>query len=200
MMAPRPPPPVRVEAPYLGGHNVPIDKKNYEWLDKLGTLPRMVVEARALLGTVELNGAANSPTIMAWAEEVKGDVAEAYKADSVPWCGLFISVIAKRSGKTPVAQPLWALNWRKFGVAAGQPALGDVLVFVRPGGGHVALYIGEDSECYHVIGGNQTHCVCVARIDKERLLEARRPPYMNQPASVQPRIVSKIGGKSDNEA
>ena len=26
----------------------------------------------------------------------------------------------------------------------------------RQGGGHVALYIGEDNECYHCAGGNQS--------------------------------------------
>jgi cell wall-associated NlpC family hydrolase len=33
--------------------------------------------------------------------------------------------------------------------------LGDVLVFRRGGGGHVALYVGEDEEAFHVLGGNQ---------------------------------------------
>ena len=33
--------------------------------------------------------------------------------------------------------------------------LGDILTFKRNGGGHVGLYVGEDKDCYHVLGGNQ---------------------------------------------
>jgi hypothetical protein len=32
----------------------------------------------------------------------------------------------------------------------------------------VALYVGEDSSTYHVIGGNQADCVCFTRIAKGR--------------------------------
>ena len=127
----------------------------YDYLDKLSVLPRMIVEARKLLGTVERAGAANSPTIMAWAKEVGGKVGAVYTADSIAWCGLFMAVVAKRAGKTIPTDPLWALNWSRFGVAAGQPGLGDVLTFVRDGGGHVALYVGEDGGAYHGRGGRR---------------------------------------------
>jgi uncharacterized protein (TIGR02594 family) len=175
---------------------IPAD---YRWLTKLSPLPRMVQEAMDLYGTVELGGAANSPKIIGWAKEIGGDLKEAYKADSIPWCGLFMAVVAKRAGKTPVKDPLWALNWGKFGVPAGQPVLGDVLTFVRPGGGHVAIYVGEDPDAYHVLGGNQSDCVCFTRIDKDRLKQARRPLYMNKPATAVPYILSSKGKMSRNE-
>lgn len=111
-----------------------------------------------------------------------------------------MSVVAKRAGKTPVAGPLWVLNWGKFGEPAGQPALGDVLTFMRERGGHVALYIAEDSKAYHVIGGNQSDQVCYTSIAKERLHAARRPLYMNKPPTVRPYIVASGGALSGNEA
>lgn len=172
----------------------------YEFLDKLPILPRMIVEARKLLGTVEAAGGANSPTIMAWAREVGGKVEDVYRADSIPWCGLFMAVVAKRAGKTIPADPLWALNWTRFGVAAGQPMLGDVLTFVRKGGGHVALYVAEDATAYHVLGGNQSDKVCFARIDKARLHRVRRPVYANAPATVRPYVVTARGALSTDEA
>jgi uncharacterized protein (TIGR02594 family) len=172
----------------------------YGWLTTLAPLPRMVAEALKLFGTVEAAGAANSPTIMGWADEVGGKVDEAYRADSIPWCGLFIAVVAKRAGKTVPDGPLWALNWAKFGVSAGQPMLGDVLTFIRPGGGHVALYVGEDADAYHVLGGNQSDQVCFTRIDKKRLHRVRRPLYMNQPATVRPYILKGGGALSRDEA
>jgi len=181
---------------------MPIDPKNYAWLDNAGKvvppLPRMVVEARSLVGVHEAPGAVDNPAILKWAGEV--GLNHEYTADSVPWCGLFMALVAKRAGKTPPAAPLWALNWAKFGDPAGQPGLGDVLTFIREGGGHVALYIAEDATTYHVIGGNQSDQVCFTRIEKGRLHSARRPHYMNQPASVRPYIVTAQGGVSTNEA
>ena len=178
---------------------MPQSEDAYIWLDSIEPEPRMVAEARKLLGVLEHNGASNSPTIMGWAASIGGDVAEAFKADEIPWCGLFMAYVARQSGKTPVAEPLWALNWRKFGTPAGQPGLGDVLVFLRPKGGHVALYVGEDDSAYHVLGGNQSDQVCYERIPKERLVDARRPPYMNQPSSVKPYIIAATGSESDDE-
>lgn len=178
---------------------MPIAKSKFAWLDSLSPLPRMVVEARKLVGIVEKPGQSSNPIIMGWADELGGTVEDVYTADSVAWCGLFMAIVAKRAGKTPVTDPLWALNWGKFGELAGQPALGDVLTFIRPGGGHVALYIGEDQTAYHVLGGNQSDQVCYDRIDKTRLRAARRPAYMNKPATVKPYILAAEGTLSTNE-
>lgn len=173
----------------------------YAWLNRLNPLPRMVREALKLHLTREQPGPGNNPVIMAWVKELDNPtVRTVYTADSVPWCGLFMAIVAKRAAKTPVADPLWALNWRNFGKPVGQPGLGDVLTFIRKGGGHVALYIGEDNACYHVLGGNQSDKVCFTRIEKERLKGARRPLYMNQPATVKPYILAASGAISTDEA
>ena len=176
-----------------------IDPKIYRWLDALSPLPRMVVEARRLIGTVETPGAKNNPVILGWAQELGGTVGKIYTADSVAWCGLFMAVVAQRAGKVPPPDPLWALNWRNFGTAAGQPVLGDVLTFMRDQGGHVALYIGEDQTTYHVLGGNQSDQVCFTRIAKTRLRAVRRPVYAVMPATVKPYVVKAQGGISTDE-
>lgn len=173
----------------------------YRFLETIRPLPRMVTEALALYDVREAPGAADNPAILRWAAEI-GDakVARTYTADAVPWCGLFMAVVAKRAGKAMVADPLWALNWGRFGIAAGQPMLGDVLTFLRPTGGHVALYIGESAASYHVLGGNQSDRVCFAEIAKTRLRAVRRPAYVNRPATVRPIIIGASGRLSANEA
>ena len=172
-----------------------------DWLDTIGTLPRMIVEARRLVGTVERAGTANSPTILAWADETGLRASDGYNADSIPWCGLFMAVVAQRAGYTYPKHPLWALNWKGFGTADHQPVLGDVLVFVRPGGGHVGLYLGEDKQAYHVLGGNTADAVGVARIAKTRMVAARAPLYrIGRPASARPYVLSAGGALSVNEA
>jgi hypothetical protein len=100
-----------------------------------------------------------------------------------------------------VDQPLWALNWNKFGVRVTQPMLGDVLTFTRPnGGGHVGFYVGEDQTSYHVLGGNQGNKVCVSRILKKRLVQARRPEYKIQPTNVRRIILASNGIISTDES
>jgi len=171
----------------------------YAWLAREPG-PKMIVEALKLFGTMEKPGAANNPTIVAWAKEVGGEVEDIYKADSIPWCGLFMAVVAMRAGKEPPAHPLWALSWSAFGSKASAPALGDVLVFTRSGGGHVALYVGEDRDVFHCLGGNQSDSVCITRIAKSRLYAARRPLYRVQPANVRPIHLEATGALSLNEA
>lgn len=172
----------------------------YQWLAKLGDLPNMVDQALKLVGTVEVAGSGNSPKIMAWAKETGLDRG-GYTADSVPWCGLFMAVVAKRAGYAVPAHPLWALNWQNFGKRAAQPCLGDVLVFVRPSGGHVGLYIAEDRDAYHVLGGNQSDAVNFTRVDKSRLKGVRSPLFkVGRPASSRPYIVAATGTLSVNEA
>jgi uncharacterized protein (TIGR02594 family) len=171
----------------------------YGWLAREPG-PKMIVEALKLFGTLETPGSANNPTIIAWAKEVGGEVADVYKADSIPWCGLFIAVVARRAGKEIPAHPLWALSWSAFGAKSPAAALGDVLVFVRNGGGHVSLYVGEDASAFHVLGGNQSDRVCITRVAKNRLYAARRPLYRVQPANVRPIHLEATGAMSLNEA
>ncbi len=95
-----------------------------------------------------------------------------------------MGIIAKRAGHAlPFAQPreiLWAMNWKRFGDPAPAPMLADVLVFARPGGGgHVGLYVGEDAEAYHVLGGNEGDAVTIVRILRWRFVSTRRRRWPN---------------------
>lgn len=171
--------------------------KDYQWLEKLDLLPKMVAAALPLVGIKETDGPGNTPQIMNWAAQT--GLKSSYNADAIPWCGLFMAYVAKISGKVIPTKPLWALNWAKFGEEGGQPELGDILVFTRKEGGHVGLYIGEDDECYHVLGGNQSNSVCFTRIAKERLYAVRQPPYNNKPSTAKVYILSPNGQKSVNE-
>lgn len=177
--------------------------KEYAWLGNEPG-PAMLREALALFGTAEGAGAKDNPVILAWADElgVKG-----YLHDSIPWCGLFQGLIAKRAGWEflPGGNPLWALNWAKWGDPVALPALGDVLVFKRQTAtgvaGHVGEYVGEDSAAFHVLGANQKDQVCIARVERERLVAARRAPWkVKQPANVRRVRLAVTGKLSTNEA
>jgi uncharacterized protein (TIGR02594 family) len=144
-------------------------------------------------------GPADNPLILGWAREA--GVADVYRHDEVAWCGLFMAVVARRSGKIVPHDPLWALNWRTFGVQSERAALGDVLVMTRAGGGgHVCLYVGEDDEAYHGLGGNTRDCVSIARFDRHRIVAVRRPLYHHQPAGVRPYLLERTGAISTDES
>lgn len=172
-------------------------QKGYEWLwQEPG--PKMILEALKLFGTHEIVGKGNSPVILAWAEEV--DLAKTYSNDDIPWCGLFMAVVAKRAGKEVPSGSLWAMNWANFGERVLYPMLGDVLTFKRPTGGHVGIYVGEDTEAYHVLGGNQSNAVTITRISKNRVYSKTRPKYSVLPTNVRKVPLIATGELSTNEA
>jgi uncharacterized protein (TIGR02594 family) len=174
--------------------------KQYAWLEK-EPAPRMLLEGLKLFGTKETIGKASNPVIVGWAKEVGGPVAHYYLDDAIPWCGLFMAVVAERAGWSLPLTPLWALSWAKWGEACPTAMLGDVLVYGRDGGGHVGMYVGEDKDCYHTLGGNQGDAVSIARIKKSRLVAHRRAPWrVGQPGNVRVIHLAATGAISANEA
>lgn len=179
--------------------------EQYKWLESVKGLPKTIQLALKELGIAEVVGKGSNRTIIAWRDELNlaGVKIDGYSDDDIPWCGLFVAVITYRRmriPREPVKDPLWALNWAKYGVKSPQAALGDVLVFKRPSGGHVGFYVGEDATAYHVLGGNQGNRVSIVRIAKDRCVAVRRPYYISTPAGVKPFHLSASGQISTNEA
>jgi uncharacterized protein (TIGR02594 family) len=168
-----------------------------------GAAPLLVwfEEARRQFGTKEKAGEFSNPKILDWAEDL--DIA--YGNDAIPWCGLFVAhCVGSTLTTEPLpTNPLGARNWAKFGTAT-EPRRGAVMVFWRVSRasfqGHVAFYAGEDDKAYHVLGGNQSDSVSIARIAKDRLLAARWP---TSAATLDSKAIHLAAGQSalsDNEA
>ena len=172
--------------------------ETYKFLNGITDLPRIVKAGLSQLGTKEVSGTGNNATILSWAREL--GISNTYNADSIPWCGLFVALCVTRSGRKPTDTPLWARSWAQWGKREQVAMLGDILVFSREGGGHVGIYIAEDKDCYHVLGGNQSDAVTITRIKKIRCISINRPNYENQPASVKQYFVSASGEISSNES
>ena len=164
--------------------------EHYRWLSELKA-PKMLIEGVKLYGTYEYEGDLNNPQIITWANEV--GIFD-YKHDATPWCGLFMALCAKRAGWSVPSRPLWALNWQSWERSVTQPMLGDVMVFKRAGGGHVAMYVGEDETHWHILGGNQMDRVSIVRRAKAGWWKARRPHWrIAQPKEVRPVRLSSTG-------
>lgn len=165
-----------------------------------GLEPVWLREARTFIGTKEIKGDLDNPVIMGFAKELGGWYASFYKHDEIAWCGLFVGAMMHRSNLWIPPNALGALNWATWGKALEQGSIGAVLVFKRPGGGHVGFYVGEDTDCYHVLGGNQGDSVSIARVEKARCVGVRWPSELVIPAVGPTIIADSAAPVSENEA
>ena len=161
--------------------------------------PPWMDAARAKIGIRETPGPANNPTIMGWGKRLGARVLGISYADdsATPWCGLFVAEVMAEAGIPAPPIAVRAKAWATWGEAT-DPCEGAVLVFQRPGGGHVGLYAGEDATAYRVLGGNQGDAVSLTRIAKDRCIAVRWPlGYRPKP----PRVFTIAAGAiSTNEA
>lgn len=159
------------------------------------------IESLKLYGTKEIPGHNSNPTIIGWAKELR--LINLYVNDDEPWCSLANGIIATRAGKEVPMQGydlLRALKWVRFGLDCKTPCLGDTMIFKRTGGGHVGLYIGEDTHAYHILGGNQGNEYKIARIEKDRLFACRRPFFKTgQPVNIRVIELADTGELSTDE-
>lgn len=175
-------------------------------LDFLKTItpPQIVREGLALYGTTETPGSKTNQIIVNWAKETTIKADDWYNTDSIPWCSLFMAVVAQRAKKDISMIDLRALSWVNFGkeIDKLQGCLGDIAVFKRTGGGHVATLIGwtKDKNFVYVLGGNQGDKVSIAKIATSRLFAVRRPIYNTQPESVKQYFFGNTGEISQNES
>lgn len=199
------------------------NRYSYLMLDPLP--PSLVDAALHEYGSIEGPGTTNNPKIIGWADEVAKAMptnytnwaADWYNKDSISWCGLFIAICAARSAngnkaRLPVANYLSALAWAAFGIAVKwrdasgllleNIFVGDVGVFVREGGGHVAIIVGVtvDGKYLVCLGGNQDNAVSIKQVAVSRLYAVRRPPYKVRPAGARHVRVTSTGIASTNEA
>lgn len=142
-----------------------------------------ITEAKAALGRHE---ARDRSWLMDW---LKRDGRSLGDPSRNPWCGDFVETCIRIAlPDEPLlgalgSNPYWARNWLLFGQEV-TPTPGAVLVFSRGTGGHVGFAVGKDDTHFHVLGGNQSDAVTLARIARTRLLGARWP------ATVPPRVQS----------
>lgn len=138
-------------------------------LDEASPFIPWVAEGRRFLGLHEVKDAK------------KLDKALRLDASEIAWCGAFVGmVIATALPSEPMpANPLGSRNWLKFGQAIDAPQVGAVAVFWRGSKngwqGHVGIVVGHDKTHLHILGGNQSNSVSIARVAKDRLLGYRWP-------------------------
>lgn len=161
--------------------------------------PSWLALARGKMGLHEVT---HNKQLLAW---LRSDGRTLGDPAKLPWCGDFVETALALAlpGEVLPGNPYLARNWLKFGKALEVPAAGAVAVFWRGNragtSGHVGFYVGEDATHIHVLGGNQSNRVSIARIAKDRLLGYRWPDTV--PAPVTGRVIRAASGEvTKNEA
>jgi len=174
--------------------------KKLSLVDSLTTcMEKWIKTAKSLIGTKEVPGAKSNPTIIGWAKALGNKaLGMAYNEDGTPWCGLFVAHCVKEAGLTPAPIAVRTSAWATWGVAC-KPVVGAVVVFQRPGGGHVGFLVGQNATAYRVLGGNQSDGVNETWIEKSRAVAVRWPAGVPVSTEVLPWLNAK-GAVSKNEA
>lgn len=177
----------------------------YQWINNIGTLPKLLSAGLQYLGVKEINGAKSNPIILDMAAGL--GIGDIYRNDDTSWCAVFINHLIRITGKPLVnhkgdrfnlMRARWLENWGDP-VPRGEEKLGDIGIFSRTGGGHVGIIIAENDHAFLVFGGNQNNQVSFTWIEKSRLVACRRYYKTGPPKSAAKFILNESGELSVNE-
>lgn len=135
--------------------------------------PKWMLVAEHEIGVREFPGKADNPRIVEYLRATR--LSETLMHDETAHCAAFVCWVLEQS-KLPNPHYAAARNFAHYGDAVIQPEFGDILVFTRGAGGHVAFFVRDIGADFEVLGANQGNAVCYAHYPKERLLAVRRPP------------------------
>lgn len=122
----------------------------------------------------------------------------------LPWCGdaadtaLYLALPNEPRPGDLGRNPYWALNWSYLGVSC-MPLYGAFAAFKRPTGGHIGVLVGQDSDNYLVLGGNQGDSISRTWISKDRCKAIRWPSTYPNPKIPLP-VLKRGAAVSKNEA
>lgn len=180
----------------------------YDFLNHVGQLPQLFATGLQYIGIKEYpTKANNNPVILDMAKRV--GVEKIYTNDEIAWCALFIFFLLIVTGKplpsvgSDKYNYLRAKTFIGWGSSVKKDALmfGDIVVYKRPDGYHVAIFIAYTKQGNHIIfGANQSNSVTFTEIGQDRWQYGGRYYKTGAPVSVKKYVVDGTGLLSTNEA
>lgn len=133
-----------------------------------------IVSARAQIGVREVKGFRHNPIVVGfWKLARLGGI----KNDEVPWCAGFVGAMLESNGIRS-ARSDSSRAYLKWGEPIDAPEYGCIVVFNRPGGGHVGFCVGVDhGGRLLILGGNQGDAVSILPFERSRVAGFRRVPW-----------------------
>ncbi|MEM6712462.1 MAG: TIGR02594 family protein [Pseudomonadota bacterium] len=136
--------------------------------------PAWLKEAERHLGTAEWSGRRHNPAIVTFFARAGFS---GIRDDETPWCAAFVNAVMADCG-LPTTGKLTARSFLRWGRAIDRAERGAIAVFRRGKStwqGHVGFVVDADAKYIHVLGGNQSNAVTVARYPRSKLLGLRWP-------------------------
>jgi len=134
----------------------------------------LLLKALSQVGVTEIVGESDNPRILDYFEKSGHSWV---KNDELAWCSAFINWVAKLTGYE-YTKRLNARSWLDVGEEIQDPHIGDLVIFWRKSKssvyGHVGLFISQEGQYIHVLGGNQSNRVRISKYSKSQLLGYRR--------------------------
>lgn len=122
-------------------------------------------------GVLEIPGSKDNPRIVWYHSFTELDASD----DETPWCSSFMCAAAENNGFKSTKSAA-AISWLFYG-AKGDGSIGDIAVFNRPGGNHVAFVAKKFTKGDGVVsclGGNEDNCVKIKNYQEKDLMAFRR--------------------------
>lgn len=94
-----------------------------------------------------------------------------------PWCGAFVKIVHRRSGKAVPKGPLRSINWLTRGkkVTLKRARKGDIVVIRTSYGHHVGIFAGfAGNGRIKLLGGNQSNRVKFSNFKIRSVIGVRR--------------------------
>jgi uncharacterized protein (TIGR02594 family) len=135
---------------------------------------RLYAHAAKDLGLSEIPGPASHPRIRL-AIDMAADWLDEDDSKTA-WCGCIMGLWCFELDLGVPAARYRAASWLNWGmsVSLAQARKGDVVIFARKGGNHVALFDRKEGRNVYVLGGNQSNRVSVAPYSEALVLGVRR--------------------------
>lgn len=145
---------------------------------------RICFHTMAHAGRAEVSGPKSNPWILMLLRQYNdGAFSWARDDGEIAWCSIYMQLVAlnacaiidpkTNAGKTALAKS-WLHSGREIQYEKALP--GDVAIFTRSGGGHVAPLARIDfpGKVVQVLGGNQSNAVKLSAYRLDRLIGVRR--------------------------
>jgi uncharacterized protein (TIGR02594 family) len=135
---------------------------------------RLYAHAAKDLGLSEIPGPASHPRIRL-AIDMAADWLDEDDSKTA-WCGCIMGLWCFELDLGVPAARYRAASWLNWGmnISLAHARKGDVVIFARSGGNHVALFDRQEGGKVYVLGGNQSNKVSVAPYSVALVLGVRR--------------------------
>lgn len=93
-----------------------------------------------------------------------------------PWCGYFMGLVARKSGRQPPRNYTFARAWTTFGtsVSVNRAQPGDVVVVRTSRSYHVGVLSNLSKQWVQLVGGNQSGRVQQSQFSRRSIVAVRR--------------------------